>query len=209
MQCLHRLPAGTAETENGLFWFCNQKPTCNFICSEDEGYLYEMGIIAFEKTNQPQPKCCGNNLAKLRLVKDLMKQNYGRPFFVCSKETNRCSYFEWADETILPKPYCFHNETCKSLTVKKEGPNNGKKFFRCPRRIGDDGHCNFFQWAIIKDEKVGKGMENPHVTQEDVVGNPPPTQKETRKRESVEKKQDKTTPAKKRQPLLFYTKQTY
>ncbi len=122
------------------------------------------------------------------MVKDMMKQNYGRPFFVCSKDANRCQYFEWADEIILPKPYCFHNETCKSWTVKK-GPNIGKKFF--------DERCNFFQWAIIEEEEGGKDKENT-----------PSTQKETEKRESDEKKQEKTTQAKKRQPLLFYTRQT-
>ncbi len=192
MQCLHKLPAGTSETENGLFWFCNQKPTCNFICSEDEGYLYEMGIIAFERTKQPQPNCCGNNPAKLHMVKDMMKQNYGRPFFVCSKDDNRCSYFEWADETILPKPYCFHNETCKSWTVKKEGANSGKRFFSCPQGRDSDERCKFLQWAIVEEEN-DKDTENPHPSQENVVENPPPTQKGIRKRESDEKKQDKTT----------------
>ncbi len=153
MQCLHKLPAGRSETENGSFWFCNQKPSCNLICSEDEGYLYEMGIIDFERTDQPQPKCCGNNLARLRIVRDPMKRSYRRPFFVCSKDVNRCQYFEWGDETIPPKPYCFHSETCKSWTVKKEGPNKGKKFFRCPRMSDADERCNFFQWATVEEKK--------------------------------------------------------
>ncbi len=145
MQCLHKLPAGTSETGNGLFWFCDQKPTCNFICSEDEGYLFEIGIMAFEKTNQPQPKCCGNNL---------MKQNYGRPFFVCSKDIDRCNYFEWADEIILSKPPCYHNEPCTNWTVKKEGPNKGKRFFSCSRKQ-DEERCNFFKWATEKEAEEG------------------------------------------------------
>ncbi len=196
MQCLHKLPAGTSETGNGLFWFCNQKPTCNFICSEDEGYLFEMGIIAFGKTNQPQPKCCGNNLAKLRIVKDILKQNYGRPFFVCSKDGDRCNYFEWADEIILPKPPCYHNETCVSWTVKKEGSNKGKKFFCCPRKQ-DNGKCKFFQWATEEEEEDGKDKENTA-----------PTLKDPRKRGNDEKKQEKPTQTKKHCPLLFYTRQT-
>ena len=186
MQCLHKLPAGTSETGNGLFWFCDQKPTCNFICSEDEGYLFEIGIMAFEKTNQPQPKCCGNNL---------MKQNYGRPFFVCSKDIDRCNYFEWADEIILSKPPCYHNEPCTNWTVKKEGPNKGKRFFSCSRKQ-DEERCNFFKWATEKEAEEGDAANKE---------NTPPT-KETEKK-ADEKKQEKTTP-KKRQPLLFYTRQT-
>ncbi len=172
MQCLHKLPAGTSETGNGLFWFCDQKPSCKFVCSEDEGYLYEMGIMAFEKTNQPQPKCCGNNLAKLRIVKDILKQNYGRPFFVCSKDGNRCNYFEWGDEIIHPKPPCYHNETCVSWTVKKEGSNKGKKFFCCPRKQ-DKGRCKFFRWAS-EEEEQGEDSKDKE--------NTPPTLKDPRKR---------------------------
>ena len=143
MQCLHKLPAGTSETGNGLFWFCNQNPTCHLICSEDEGYLFETAIDTFHKTDQPQPKCCGDNLAKLRVVKDMMKESYGRPFFVCSKDANKCEYFEWADEIILPKPRCYHNEACRSWTVKKEGSKKKEKnSFAVPK--GETmGNANF------------------------------------------------------------------
>ncbi len=149
MQCLHKLPA----VSSGIGWRCNQEPSCNFTCYENERYLYESGIFDFEKTNQPQPKCCSDNLAKLLIVKDPEKPNYRRPFFVCSKDENRCPYFEWADAIIPLRPYCFHNETCKSWTVKKEGPNKGRKFFRCPRQLYADGGCNFFQWAAVEEEK--------------------------------------------------------
>ena len=194
MQCLHKLPAGTSETGNGLFWFCNQNPTCHFICSEDEGYLFETGIMAFHKTNQPQPICCDNNLARLRVVKHMLKQNYGRPFFACSKDENRCTYFEWADEIILPKPPCYHNEPCISWTVKKEESNKGKKFFCCSRKQ-DNGKCKFFQWATEEEE----GVANKE--------NTPPTQKETEKRKNYEKKQEKPMQTMKRSPFLFYTRQ--
>ncbi len=184
----------------GLFWFCNQKPTCNFICSEDEGYLFETGIMAFERTNQPQPKCCGNNLAKLRMVKDMMKQNYGRPFFVCSKDADRCSYFEWADEIILSKPPCYHNEPCVSWTVKKEGSNKGKRFFCCSRKQ-DDGRCKFFKWATEKEEEE----EDVYEEEADAANkkNTPPTKKtEKRLTRKSKKKQHRkaTTP-----PVLYKT----
>ncbi len=99
MLCLHKLPAGMSKH----WWFCNQKPTCNFICSQDERHLYEIGIMTFERTNQSQPKCCDNNLAMLSMLKDVTNPNYGRPFFVCSKDANRCQYFEWGDKIIPPR----------------------------------------------------------------------------------------------------------
>ena len=188
MQCLHKLPAGTSETENGRFWFCNQKPTCHFICSEDEGYLFGIAMAAYHETGQPQPICCANNLAKLRVVKDMVKDSYGRPFFVCSKDTNRCEYFEWADEIILPKPHCYHNEVCKRQRVKKDGPNRGKSFFCCPRKQ-DEGQCKFFQWV----EEEGDVYKE----------NTPPAQK-TPERNDEKKSKKKTE--KKPCPFLFYTK---
>ncbi len=188
MQCLHKLPAGTSETENGLFWFCNQKPTCHFICSEDEGYLFENAIDAYHETGQSQPICCGNNLAKLRVVKNMLKQNFGRPFFVCSKDANRCEYFEWADEIILPKPPCYHNEASKRWRVKKEGSNKGKTFFCCAQKEKDK-RCKFFEWATEEEEG--------DVDKENI----PPIQKDS------EKKDDEKPPqTKKRSPFLFYTR---
>ena len=41
-------------------------------------------------------------------------------------------------------PTCDHFQRCKLLSVNKEGPNKGKKFWSCPL---DHGRCNFFQWA--------------------------------------------------------------
>ena len=122
-----------------------------------------------------------------------MKQSYGRPFFVCSKDANRCKYFEWADEIILPKPPCYHNEACKSWTVKKEGPNKGKTFFCCPRER-NDGQCKFLQWAI--EEEEGDADKE----------NTPPTQKDPKRKRNDEKEQEKPAQTKKRSPFLFYTR---
>jgi hypothetical protein len=44
MNCLHGKPAAYPTTSNGSFWFCNQNPTCNFFCVENEGYMYEKAI---------------------------------------------------------------------------------------------------------------------------------------------------------------------
>eukprot|EP00928_Gymnodinium_smaydae_P006987 TRINITY_DN124_c0_g2_i1.p1 TRINITY_DN124_c0_g2~~TRINITY_DN124_c0_g2_i1.p1 ORF type:complete len:1488 (+),score=212.99 TRINITY_DN124_c0_g2_i1:207-4466(+) len=38
-----------------------------------------------------------------------------------------------------------HGEPCKSLEVKKEGPNLGRRFFACARPREEQ--CNFFAWA--------------------------------------------------------------
>jgi hypothetical protein len=143
MECLHKLPAGTTENEE---WICEQKPNCHFICKTEERHIYENAMIAFRATEQPQPVCCDNNLAKFRVVIDIMKDNYGRPFFVCSKNTDKCDYFEWGDKTILQRPLCYHNEVSKKRSVTKSGPNKGRVFFSCPRQRGDVDQCKFFQW---------------------------------------------------------------
>ena len=41
MQCLHGKEAASLANENGNFWICAQNPKCQFICSEDDSYLYE------------------------------------------------------------------------------------------------------------------------------------------------------------------------
>jgi ssDNA-binding Zn-finger/Zn-ribbon topoisomerase 1 len=87
MKCLHGEPASTSTTKNGSFWFCDQNPSCNFFCSEHEGYQFEKAIAV----EQPQPQCHGHHKpARMRIVKDLMKGSYGRPF-VCSDKKSPCS----------------------------------------------------------------------------------------------------------------------
>ncbi|CAF1561613.1 unnamed protein product [Adineta ricciae] len=44
-------------------------------------------------------------------------------------------------------PKCNCNADAKELTVKKDGPNKGRSFFRC----GNNDNCNFFAW---KDEST-------------------------------------------------------
>ena len=158
MQCLHGKEAASSTTENGNFWFCAQYPKCQFICTEEDGYLYDKAIQAFLTANQVLPKCCvfedpddindpqECNFAKIYVVKDPMKESYGRPFFTCSKKDNRCEYFEWGDETIIQKPLCKHGKRCRVWKVKKEGPNQGRSFAKCPQR---EERCNFFEWLDL------------------------------------------------------------
>ena len=128
MLCLHGKEAVGTATQNGNFWICGQNPKCEFICTEEDGFLYEKGIQAFLAVNQILPKCCvledpddpqECNYAKIYMVKDPLKKSYGRPFFTCSKKNDRCDYFEWGDETIVEKPLCEHGKRCKVWEVKK------------------------------------------------------------------------------------------
>jgi hypothetical protein len=108
--------------------------------------LYGKAFTAFNKVNHSPPICCDNNVAKFHVVRDIEKINYGRPYFMCSKATDRCRYFEWGDKVIPQRPRCYHNETSKRRRVMKPGPNKGRLFFSCPRQYNDVAQCTFFQW---------------------------------------------------------------
>ena len=152
MLCLHGEPAGTSTTENGTFWFCKQPSKCHFLCSEDQAYLYGKAVKEFLATKQPRPMCCSTenadsssrNYAVMRVVTDMEKASFGRPFFVCSKENDKCNYFEWGDQRIIEKPLCKHGKPSRLLKVKKEGPNKDRCFFCC--REPKENRCKFFKW---------------------------------------------------------------
>lgn len=108
MRCLHGEPASCSTTKNGSFWFCGQSPSCNFFCSEDEGYLFEKAILTWRATKQLQPQCDEHHKpAKMRVVKDIMKPSYERPFFVCSDKKEPCSLWAWGDIVPTKKPTCY------------------------------------------------------------------------------------------------------
>jgi hypothetical protein len=97
MKCLHEAAAYSV-TKEGSCWFCNQNPSCNFICPEEEGYLYEKAINAWCALKSPHPCCTGHGkVAKMWVVKDLMNGTYGRPFFVCPYKLEPCSFWMWGD----------------------------------------------------------------------------------------------------------------
>ena len=164
MLCLHGKPDVTSTTENGTFWFCGEPCRCDFICSDEQAYLYEEAIKAFLATKQNRPACCRigtseeYNYARLRVVRDAEKESFGRPFFTCSKENDRCNYFEWGDEIITPKPLCKHGKRSKLQKVKKEGPTNkGWSFLCCPEPRNES--CKFFRW--YEAPKPKEPEENP------------------------------------------------
>lgn len=146
MKCLHGKPASCSTTQNGSFWFCGQKPSCNFFCPEDQGYLFEKAIDSWRSLGTQQPRCDGHHkLAKMRVVKDVMKASYGRPFFVCSERINPCKFWMWGDTNTVKKPNCRHGFPCCIRMVKKEGVNKDREFFCCSK--GKEDSCGFFEWV--------------------------------------------------------------
>lgn len=76
------------------------------------------------------------------MVKDKMKQSYGRPFFVCSDRENPCKFWQWGDVFESPRPVCQHGMVCGVRKVKKDGPNQNRLFYCCPK----EDACGFFEW---------------------------------------------------------------
>ena len=144
MKCLHGEPCAQSTTEKESFWFCNQNPSCNLICSEDESYLYEKAIAAWKSAKQPHLRCEKHGkLAKMRVVKNLLKANYGRPFFVSSEQTNPRSFWAWGDVQAVAKPERRHGFQCAIRKVKKETVNKDPLFFCCAQ----EDLCSCFEWV--------------------------------------------------------------
>ena len=145
MKCLHAEPCAHSTTQKEPFWFCNQNPCCNFFCSDDESYLYEKAAAAWKSTKQTHPRCEKHGkLAKMRVVKNLLKPiSYGRPFFVCSDQSNPCSFWVWGDVRPIAKPECRHGFPCVIRKVKKDGINKDRLFFCCAQ----ENSCKYFEWV--------------------------------------------------------------
>ncbi|RSH92151.1 DNA topoisomerase [Saitozyma podzolica] len=106
----------------------------------------------------------------------------GRKFWTCPKpQGEQCGFFEWAEDgddtggpvagpsrqASRPPPVkksrptpnngtvvrCECSLEAVSATVSKEGPNNGRVFWRCPNN--PKARCGFFQW----DDDGGGGAE--------------------------------------------------
>ena len=98
MECLHGKLASCSKTSNGVFFYCGQEPTCNFFCPQNDCSYFQNAIAMWRNSNSPQPKCHKHKkLAKLRVVKDILKSSFGRPFFVCSDKEKPCSFWQWGD----------------------------------------------------------------------------------------------------------------
>ena len=149
MECLHGKPVSCSKTTNGVFFYCGQKPSCNFFCPQNDCGYFETAIAMWRNSGTPQPKCHEHKkLAKMRVVKDIFKPSFGRPFFVCSEKENPCSFWQWGD---VMRPQCYHGVQCSTRKVKKEGVNHGRLFYACSK--GKDDAGGYFEWRdTIGDE---------------------------------------------------------
>jgi hypothetical protein len=64
---------------------------------------------ACQNSGSNHPICpTHQRLAKLGVVKDKMKDNYGRPFFTCSDRHDPCNFWQWGDIYETPRPCSKH-----------------------------------------------------------------------------------------------------
>ena len=123
MLCLHDEKCyATSSFKNGTCWYCkNRSDDCHFKCTEDQAHLYAKAVKAFLASKQDRPKCCaitstviengvtkppvviGRQYTEMKVVTDMEKESFGRPFFVCPirKPDQRCNYFAWGDQKIV------------------------------------------------------------------------------------------------------------
>ena len=115
MLCLHGEECYVGSSfKNETFWCCkNISDSCHFKCTKDQAHLYDKAVKEFLATKQDRPMCCaitstrmengvaeipvviGRRYAKMKVVTDMEKESFGRPFFVCSAKHNPCNYFAW------------------------------------------------------------------------------------------------------------------
>ena len=83
------------------------------------------------RANGPIHPVCDTHqrLARMKVVKDVSKLNFGRPFFVCCDRESPCKFWQWGDRHEFPKPKCGHGLNACVRKVKKEGENQGRLFF--------------------------------------------------------------------------------
>ena len=95
---------------------------------------FEKAAAVWKSTKQPHPRCEKHGkLAKMHVVKNLLKSNYGRPFFVCSDQSYPCSFWAWGDVQHVAKPKCRHGFPCVIRKVKKETINKDRLFLQLLR----------------------------------------------------------------------------
>ena len=77
--------------------------------------------------------------ARMKVVKDVSKLNFGRPFFVCCDRENPCNFWQWGNRHELPKPKCGDGLNACIRKVKI-------LTFRCPN--DREKSCDFFEWKL-------------------------------------------------------------
>ncbi|CAB3988841.1 endonuclease 8-like 3 [Paramuricea clavata] len=114
------------------------------------------------RANGPIHPVCDTHqrLARMKVVKDVSKPNFGRPFFVCCDRENPCEFWQWGDRQEFPKPKCGHGLNACVRKVKKEGENQGRLFFCCPN--DREKSCGFFEWKLDLENPFNQ-VHFPHV----------------------------------------------
>ena len=112
-------------TDEGLCFQCSY---CFYYCTEKDSFIYDQGVKKFLATKQDRPRCCMfagmRNYARIKVVTDVKSDDFGRPYFVCSMSRDRCRYFEWGDQYIIPRALCEHKKPC-DIQKEWKGPNKG------------------------------------------------------------------------------------
>ena len=138
MECLQGVPAASVITKNGKFWPCDNKyyKSCELFCPDQDRTLFETALLLWKTNGAPRLVCPVHQEAeKMRVVKNVAKQNFGKPFFVCSNIENPCSFWEWGDRVEIPRPTCQLGLVCRVRKVQKEGNNLGHLFYCCPNNL--------------------------------------------------------------------------
>lgn len=161
----------------GRFFFkCSkaQGEQCNYFQWADEPIqpAQQGGTNGSEPPAVAGPPCqCGMPSTQLTVRKE--GPNTGRLFFACGRgQGQRCDYFQWADEpprqeghggngvgggqAAATGPPCACGIPSLQLTVRKEGPNTGRLFYKCGKPDAQ-ARCNYFQWADEPIQPPGSG----------------------------------------------------
>ncbi|CAB3368498.1 Hypothetical predicted protein [Cloeon dipterum] len=178
------------------FWGC-EKPmgqSCGFFKWADEvgGEQHTLppppSFMPFADNGDDQGSvmCNCNVPAAMRTVRK-EGPNQGRTFWSCDKSNNGCGFFKWTDEEVqqprtaptMPPPpannssgdvLCSCNAPAAMRTVRKDGPNQGRQFWRC----GSGDNCNFFQWADEDGPSTTQNWQQQEVQRPLMVPTMPP-----------------------------------
>ena len=157
----------------GRFFFMCGKPICEqcsyFQWADERMQAAAPGAKKGNDASAVQGPPCQCGLPSIQLTVRKEGPNTGRQFFGCCRQQGeRCNYFQWADEPApqlghggnnvggqaATGPPCSCGTPSIQLTVRKEGPNTGRMFYKCMKPQGQ-GQCNYFQWADEPIQALG------------------------------------------------------
>ena len=95
----------------------------NFFCPQEDCGYFHNAITVWKNSSCPQPECYGHKkLATMRVVKDILKPSFGRPFFVRRRKI--CAHFGngvmWLNQ-ITVMVYLVQGEKLTKTVLTKVG----------------------------------------------------------------------------------------